>query len=83
MGIVNVTPDSFSDGGRYTNVDAALRRAEEMLDEGAVILDVGGESSRPRGKDARAWNATRPRCNNTTNNWICVPLSWRTICAHR
>ena len=49
MGILNVTPDSFSDGGRYMNVDDALRRAEAMLDEGAVLIDVGGESSRPRG----------------------------------
>ena len=50
MGILNVTPDSFSDGGRYASVDAALLRAEQMLEEGAVILDIGGESTRPRGK---------------------------------
>ena len=49
MGILNVTPDSFSDGGRYLHVDAALRRAETMLEEGAALIDVGGESSRPRG----------------------------------
>lgn len=49
MGVLNVTPDSFSDGGHYTSVDAALRRAETMLEEGAAILDIGGESSRPRG----------------------------------
>lgn len=49
MGILNVTPDSFSDGGRYLDVDAALRRTEAMLAEGAVLIDVGGESSRPRG----------------------------------
>ena len=49
MGVLNVTPDSFFDGGRYENVDAALRRAEEMLEEGAAVLDVGGESTRPRG----------------------------------
>jgi dihydropteroate synthase len=50
MGILNVTPDSFFDGGRYLDVDAALHRTEQMLDEGAVLVDVGGESSRPRGK---------------------------------
>ena len=50
MGVLNVTPDSFSDGGRYLEPDAALRRAEAMLEEGAAIVDVGGESSRPRGK---------------------------------
>ncbi len=49
MGILNVTPDSFYDGGKYANTDAALRRAEVMLEEGAAIIDVGGASSRPRG----------------------------------
>lgn len=47
MGIVNVTPDSFSDGGQYNTLDAAMRRAEAMLAAGASILDVGGESARP------------------------------------
>ena len=49
MGILNVTPDSFSDGGLFMNTDAALSRVEEMLSEGAAIIDVGGESSRPAG----------------------------------
>jgi dihydropteroate synthase len=47
MGILNVTPDSFSDGGRYASVDAALARASEIAAEGAAIIDVGGESTRP------------------------------------
>lgn len=47
MGILNVTPDSFSDGGRYALRDAALRRAEQMIAEGVDIIDVGGESTRP------------------------------------
>lgn len=47
MGILNVTPDSFSDGGKYTNVDLALKRAEEMVHDGADIIDIGGESTRP------------------------------------
>ncbi len=47
MGILNVTPDSFSDGGEYLTVDKALKRTEEMLSEGADIVDVGGESTRP------------------------------------
>jgi dihydropteroate synthase len=47
MGVLNRTPDSFSDGGRYTAFDAALSRAESMVKEGADILDVGGESTRP------------------------------------
>lgn len=47
MGILNVTPDSFSDGGRYAVPDAAMRQAERMVGEGADILDIGGESTRP------------------------------------
>ena len=47
MGILNVTPDSFSDGGMYMNTDAALKRAIQMVNDGADIIDVGGESSRP------------------------------------
>nr|WP_236617198.1 dihydropteroate synthase [Halomonas anticariensis] len=47
MGILNVTPDSFSDGGQHTLLDDALRHAERMLAEGAAIIDVGGESTRP------------------------------------
>jgi dihydropteroate synthase len=47
MGILNVTPDSFSDGGRYIEVDAAVAHAARMIEEGAAIIDIGGESSRP------------------------------------
>jgi dihydropteroate synthase len=47
MGIVNVTPDSFSDGGQFLDCDKALEHAERLLDEGADILDIGGESTRP------------------------------------
>ena len=47
MGILNVTPDSFSDGGRYNNLDSAMKQAEKLISEGADIIDVGGESTRP------------------------------------
>src|SRR5271156_268935 len=47
MGVLNVTPDSFSDGGRYLDPEAALDRALELEAEGADILDLGGESTRP------------------------------------
>src|SRR5687768_16894492 len=47
MGIVNVTPDSFSDGGRFAETRAALAHCEQLLSEGADILDIGGESTRP------------------------------------
>jgi dihydropteroate synthase len=51
MGILNVTPDSFSDGGNFAVRDAALRQAESMAAAGAVIIDIGGESTRPGAKD--------------------------------
>lgn len=47
MGILNVTPDSFSDGGRYTSIDKAMEQTEKMIQQGADIIDVGGESTRP------------------------------------
>lgn len=47
MGILNVTPDSFSDGGKFADIDAALARAAQMIQEGAQIIDIGGESTRP------------------------------------
>lgn len=47
MGVLNCTPDSFSDGGRYQEFDSALRHAAQMIEEGADIIDVGGESTRP------------------------------------
>ena len=51
MGVLNVTPDSFSDGGQFADVDAARRQAERMASDGAALIDVGGESTRP-GSDA-------------------------------
>ncbi len=47
MGILNTTPDSFSDGGKYLEIEDALRQAEKLIEEGASIIDVGGESTRP------------------------------------
>ena len=54
MGILNVTPDSFYDGGKHARLDRAVRRAEKMAEEGADILDVGGESSRPGAESVSA-----------------------------
>ena len=51
MGVVNVTPDSFSDGGLYFDAEKAVVRAEQLLDEGATIIDVGGESTRPEASE--------------------------------
>ena len=47
MGILNVTPDSFSDGGLHKTVDDAVKHALDMISEGAAVIDVGGESTRP------------------------------------
>ncbi|MDQ3186011.1 MAG: dihydropteroate synthase, partial [Pseudomonadota bacterium] len=49
MGIVNVTPDSFSDGGLYASTESALRHAIYLIEQGADLLDIGGESTRPGG----------------------------------
>lgn len=54
MGVLNVTPDSFFDGGMHQSTDSALRRAETMINEGATIIDVGGESTRPGARDVSA-----------------------------
>ncbi len=54
MGILNVTPDSFSDGGRFVRQDEAIEQALRMVDEGAAIIDIGGESTRPGAADVSA-----------------------------
>jgi dihydropteroate synthase len=54
MGILNVTPDSFSDGGQFSSVDEALAYAEQMISDGADMIDVGGESTRPGGEPVSA-----------------------------
>ena len=59
MAILNVTPDSFSDGGRYATADAAVARADELLAQGADILDIGGESTRPGAAPVAAEEETR------------------------
>jgi len=51
MGILNVTPDSFSDGGHFNRIDTALAQAEQMINDGAAVIDVGGESTRPGAPD--------------------------------
>lgn len=50
MGILNVTPDSFSDGGKFNGVDSAVKHCEQLLNDGATIIDIGGESTRPNAK---------------------------------
>ena len=57
MGIVNVTPDSFSDGGQFLNPDAAVSHALKLVQQGADILDIGGESTTRSFRRASSWTA--------------------------
>src|SRR5256886_15900439 len=81
MGILNVTPDSFSDGGRYLDPDQALRRGIEMVEQGADLLDVGGESTRPGSDPVSAeeeWRRVGPVMRDLAAKGD-VPLSVDTI----
>ena len=59
MGILNVTPDSFSDGGNYETPEKAVKRAQQMLEEGADYIDIGGESTRPGSENVSAEKETK------------------------
>jgi len=81
MGILNVTPDSFSDGGRYVDPDQAVRHGLEMVEHGADLLDVGGESTRPGSDPVSAdeeWRRVGPVIRNLANK-VDVPLSVDTM----
>ncbi len=75
-GVLNVTPDSFSDGGRFLEPDAALRQAERMLSEGADVLDVGGVSTRPPG---RTYGAGAPNVPVTEELRRVLPVVERLV----
>ena len=74
MGILNVTPDSFSDGGNFTNIQNAIEHAKKMIKEGADIIDLGGESTRPGHNKVEA-AASRPMM--VTVGWA-IPSTWAT-----
>jgi dihydropteroate synthase len=81
MGILNVTPDSFSDGGRYYDPDTALRHGLEMVEQGADLLDVGGESTRPGSDPVSAeeeWRRIGPVLQSLAGK-VDVPLSVDTM----
>lgn len=86
MGILNITPDSFSDGGLFSNPSAALRHAEKLISEGADILDIGGESSRPGSRPVPAEEEIRrvvPAIEEICKRWD-VPVSvdtWKSATA--
>jgi dihydropteroate synthase len=81
MGILNVTPDSFSDGGSYTNIDNALKQAEKMVKQGAAIIDIGGESTRPGASDVSLENELDrvvpviEKINKNLDCWISIDTS--------
>lgn len=80
MGILNVTPDSFSDGGAYLDADAAIAHAAEMVDAGAEIIDVGGESTRPGAAEVSAdeeWHRIEPVVRELVARGICVSADTR------
>ena len=93
MGIVNVTPDSFSDGGFYFRPEEAIRRARNMVEEGADIIDLGGESTRPgatprqlrfcrtRTCDARYLRKKWRRARNSSSVSGVSP-QWNGVCPH-
>src|SRR3989442_1579522 len=81
MGILNVTPDSFSDGGRYFDPDAALHHGLEMVEQGADLLDVGGESTRPGSEPVAAneeWRRIGPVIHDLAKK-VDIPLSVDTM----
>ena len=87
MGILNVTPDSFSDGGEWTDPDRALRHARRMIRDGADLVDVGGESTRPgagavpAAEEIRPWWKTVPEFGEAFASWhIFDPQSEEVLC---
>lgn len=80
MGVLNVTPDSFSDGGDFLDVDAAVAHAQQMADEGARIIDVGGESTRPGAAPVNPddeWARIEPVVRELASRGICVSVDTR------
>ena len=84
MGIVNVTPDSFSDGGRFYATERAVSHAKELERQGALILDIGGESTRPGAAEVAAALDRFPDATVTTvpgsghYPWVTVPEAFHT-----
>jgi dihydropteroate synthase len=82
VGIVNVTPDSFHDGGRHATTEAAVRHAARLVEEGAGILDVGGESTRPGAAAVSAATEARrvvPVIRELRSAWPAIPVSVDTV----
>lgn len=74
MGILNLTPDSFFDGGKFTEQDSILRKVELMLNEGATFIDVGAASSRPGAPGHKRTGRDGPPFNSTKNGFEGIPF---------
>ena len=85
MGILNVTPDSFSDGGCFANIDNAVQQAAKMVEQGASIIDIGGESTRPGASEVSLANELErvipvvEKINDNLDCWISVDTSKATV----
>lgn len=80
MGILNVTPDSFSDGGEFSDAQAAIAHAEEMVAQGAIVIDVGGESTRPGAAPVspdEEWARVEPVVRALVERGMCVSVDTR------
>ena len=76
MGILNVTPDSFSDGGQFNSLDAAIAQGKRMIDEGVDIIDIGGESTRPGSKRVSSGEQIE-RVVHIIKTISCVSYFWK------
>ncbi len=74
MGVLNVTPDSFSDGGQFTTLDQAMAQAKRMIAEGADILDIGAESTRPYGSEPVSAEEERQRLRGVLPKVVALGL---------
>jgi dihydropteroate synthase len=72
MGILNVTPDSFADGGQHFETQHAISRGQEMIDEGVDIIDIGGESTRPGSSPTSYSRACRIRSHTKYRHYACI-----------
>ena len=80
MGVLNATPDSFSDGGKFFNNKLANKQIKKLLDSGAQIIDLGGESTRPGAKDIspqEEWKRIKDKLNNLNNKKCLISLDTR------
>ncbi|MCS7152304.1 MAG: dihydropteroate synthase, partial [Endomicrobia bacterium] len=78
IGILNITPDSFYDGGKYLNLDDALKQVEKLISEGADIIDVGGESTRPGSQPVSVeeeLSRVIPVIKEIKKQWPNIPVS--------